>query len=336
MTEVQQSCTILANFGGPRNVEEIRSFLTSLLTDQDVVRSGLPSFFHKRLFSYIAKKRVAKVQGEYESMGGRSPIFGDTEALAEQLRSRIEGSVIPFHRYLPETHQSFIEQIETITAPTIQVFPLFPQFTYATTGSIARWFRDHLPYVQVRKLRWIKSYAAHPAFVSAHVASIREFLQQHGIAEQDCMLLFSAHGIPKSFVCTGDIYREECERSVSAIGGHFPQALSKLCFQSKFGPGEWLKPYTIDVAENIEEEAQGKQHVVFVPISFTSDHIETLCEIENDYMEPVRERGLQAYRVPALTLREDWIDAIVQILAENDPCNNQMLVRPASGCACGR
>ncbi len=176
-------------------------------------------------------------------------------------------------------------------------------------------------------MRWIKSYPAHPAFIHSHRNAINEFLSENAIAEKDALLLFTAHGIPQKFVTTGDLYQSECLASFHAVSSTFPKALSRLCFQSKFGPGEWLRPYTIDVCKEITEWNQGRNKVVFVPISFTSDHIETLCEIENDYMPVIRENGLEAYRVPALTLRSDWVDALAKISSESNLCNNQMLIR---------
>lgn len=327
-TPPTHTCTLLANFGGPRNLEEIQSFLTALLTDRDVVRTGLPGPLHNFIFRRIARKRVEKVKEEYASMGGKSPIYGDTEALAKLLRERLTGPVITFHRYLPNTHEKFIQTLSALDCDEIRIFPLFPQFTYATSGSIARWFRDMLPYSLLNKMRWIKSYPTHPAFVQAHQNSIREFINANRLQEDQTVLFFSSHGIPQKFIETQDIYRDECQRSFEKISAAFPKTLCRLGFQSKFGPGEWLRPYTIDLADNILEWTEGRQEVVFIPLSFTSDHIETLCEIENDYMTVVREKGLNAYRVPALTLRPDWIEAIITILEESDLCNNQMLVRP--------
>src|SRR5690606_11465904 len=98
----------------------------------------------------------------------------------------------------------------------------------------------------------------------------------------------------------------------------FPQALGRLAFQSKFGPGEWIKPYTIDVCESILSWKEDKSHVLFIPLSFTSDHLETLFEIEEDYVPVVKNQGLDAYRVPALTRDPHWIDAIETILQEEN------------------
>ena len=107
----------------------------------------------------------------------------------------------------------------------------------------------------------------------------------------------------------------------------FPHIHSLLCYQSKFGPGEWLRPYTEEVCQKITSYACGKKYCIFIPISFTSDHIETLFEVEEQYMPLISQQGLHPFRAPALNRRPDWIEAITQILAESTPCTNSMLVR---------
>lgn len=320
-------CYVLANFGGPRHLDEIYPFLQALLTDKEVIRTPLPRFLHHLFFSWIAKRRTKKVRPEYQHMGGGSPIYKDTEAVAVELRKSINEPILTFHRYLPATHASFVEAIRNLECDEIRVFPMFPQFTYATTGSVARWFQDHLSKKQLKKIRWIKSYAAHPAFVHAHQMQIRDFLQKNGLREEESYILFSAHGVPQKFVDTGDIYEEECRASFAHIIEGFPKLLGSLCFQSRFGKAEWLKPYTITVSENIKNIHQGRPHIIFLPISFTSDHIETLCEIEKEYMSVIRTEGLQVYRIPSLNLYPEWLKAIQIIMREPNLCSNQMLLR---------
>ena len=318
---------ILANFGGPRSTAEIGVFLKALLTDRDVVRTRLPTPLHNFLFSRIAKRRAKKIEGDYLSIGGKSPIYDDTEALASALRSHLKEPILTFHRYLPATHDAFCRQVESLKAEQLHCFPLFPQFTYATTGSIARWMQKHLPHQITTKIRWIKSYPKHPLFIAAHQKIIKRFLNQMGLAAEEFFFLFSAHGVPKSFIEEGDLYEDECQESYRAIMSDFPNTPSALVYQSKFGPGEWLKPYTGEFCEQIEQHTKERRHVLTIPISFTSDHIETLFEVEQEYLPIIRSKGLLAYRLPALSLSPEWIEAIPKILEETTTCNNQMLIR---------
>lgn len=323
----KEICYLIVNFGGPRSLKEVQPFLQALLTDKEVIRSGLPQFMHNLFFSWVAKRRSSKMMPEYESMGGRSPIFSDTEALAEQLRKGIQEPLLTFHRYIPETHRPFIQDICKIECDEIRIFPLFPQFSYATTGSVAKWFDQNLPKKIVNKMRWIKSYPAHHLFVKAHQEQIRNYLNEQSLKDKETLLLFSAHGVPQDFVDRGDIYETECQASFTSIMKAFPHMLGRLAYQSKFGKGEWIKPYTIEVSKQILNWNEGRRNIVFIPISFTSDHVETLCEIENDYMKVIREKSLNAYRVPALTLNETWVEAVRHIIQEPNLCGNQMLVR---------
>jgi ferrochelatase len=312
---------LLANFGGPRDLNEIAPFLEELLCDRDVIWTRFPTFFHNWFFRRIARKRALRIRHDYQFIGGRSPIYFDTEELAKKI------GAIAFHRYLPSTHADSLAKIERSDADEIRVLPLFPQFTYATTGSIARFFAKHLSPKAEAKLRWIRSYPDHPAFVSSFQRRIRSFLEENQLEEEETALLFSAHGVPKTFIDHGDPYQRECERSFQAIRKGFPSALGLLAYQSKFGRGEWIRPYTIERSETALQWSEGRKNIVFVPLTFTSDHIETLFEIETQYLPPVKAQGLNAYRCPALNLEPDWIEAMKSLFQTPQLQPNAALIR---------
>ncbi|MBS0648515.1 MAG: ferrochelatase [Verrucomicrobia bacterium] len=318
---------LLVNFGGPRSLGEIGSFLTSLLTDIDVIRTSFPRFFEKWFFKQVALRRAKKIAKDYELIGGKSPIFEDTEALAQEMRSRLNLPVITFHRYLTATHADSLQQIKECPSEKFIVFPLYPQFSYATTGSTARFFQENLESSTLAKMHWIKSYPVHERYVASLRRCISEFLQKEKLAEKDVVLFFSAHGLPQEFVDEGDPYERECHRSFDAIRKKFPEAHSLLAFQSKFGRGEWLRPYTSELCDDPQKWCHGKRNVVFVPLSFTSDHIETLFEIQYQYLPAIRAQGLEAFRCPALNLNEDWIEAAIEILKDGHYVANASLLR---------
>lgn len=318
---------LLVNFGGPRSLNEVEPFLKALLTDQDVVRSQMPKLMHQFLFQRVAKRRAQVVAKDYALIGGGSPIYEDTEAVAEKLKKRVLGPVVTFHRYLLETHEDSIQQLLELDCEEIKVFPLFPQFTYATTGSIARLLYQTLPKEVLVKLKWVKSYPTHPAYIELLQNKVRKFLESKNLSEEEIILLFSAHGIPKKFVEGGDLYEGEVRGTFEKVMQGFPRTLGRLCYQSKFGPGEWLRPYTIDLCERIAEWSQGREKVLFVPISFTSDHIETLFEVEHQYMPVIREQGFEPYRLPGFNRCNEWIEVIAKILEDTTPVSTNMLVR---------
>jgi protoporphyrin/coproporphyrin ferrochelatase len=317
---------VIANFGGPRNLNEIEDFLKALLCDRDVIRTHFPEFIHRMFFSRVAKKRAKTIVKDYEMIGGKSPIFEDTQAIAKAIGAIKSQKVLTFHRYLPSTHREFIQVIENISCSEILVFPLFPQFTYATTGSIARFFSTRLCKSTMQKMRWIKSYCSHPAYINCMQEGIREYLKEQNLKEEETILFFSPHGLPQAFIDTGDLYQTECETSFRMISSGFPLALNTLAYQSKFGKGEWIRPYTNEMCESVNAWGNGYKNVVFIPLSFTSDHVETLFEVEYQYLPIIRQRGLKAYRCPALNRRNDWLEAISQIMQESSRCATQTLV----------
>ena len=322
-----QIALLVINFGGPRDLEEVPDFLEALLTDKDVNRTPFPSFIQNLFFKKIARKRSIRVAKDYERIGGRSPIFEDTEWVAKALGDTLNIPTITFHRYLRKTHKSFLEKIQSLEVEEIWVFPMFPQFSYATTGSIARWFAKHLPSSICKKLKWIASYPSHEKYVEAFTQNTKEFLEQKDLKEEDTVLLFSAHGLPESFIKEGDPYQKECEASFQKISAYFPKATSFLSYQSKFGKSKWITPSTIDMCHQVREWIGDKKHIVFLPLSFTSDHIETLFEIEQEYLAPLQKIGYSAHRCPALGRREDWIEAMKGIVSGSPKVSTGSLVR---------
>jgi len=323
----KETAYIIANFGGPRNLTEIRPFLETLLTDPDVIRTKWPKFMQEWLFKKIAKRRAKKIQKDYKKIGGKSPIFQDTENLAYALSEKLDKKVLTFHRYLPTTHQNFIDEVNQLKVDEIKIFPMFPQFSYATTGSIARFFSKHFEEQTLRKMRWIKSYPGSSHFINSYQKKIEGLFLEKDLKQDETMLLFSAHGVPEEFITSGDIYESECQISFQRIMQKFPYVLGKLSFQSKFGKGEWIKPYTEKVCHSIDDLSQGRKNIIIVPLSFTSDHIETLYEIEYEYVPILRNKGYQVYRCPALNLDPNWISSIYELLKSDDLLTNPMLIR---------
>jgi ferrochelatase len=222
---------ILVNFGGPRNLGEVRSFLTELLSDQDVIQTRWPRSVHRWLFSRIARKRARIIGPDYEKIGGGSPIYRDTEEIARLLQNKLSLPVFTFHRYLKATHAEFFRKIEDCGEKSLLVLPLFPQFSYATTGSIARLFSERLSKRAQLSLRWVQSYPTHPAFIGSYFKRICGFLKEACIDEGEAALLFSCHGLPRSYIDNGDVYESECGRSFDAIYRLLPNAFCRLSYK---------------------------------------------------------------------------------------------------------
>ncbi len=318
---------LLVNFGGPRAIEEIAPFLRALLTDIDVIHPTFPRPFHHLLFSFIAQRRAKIIAKDYEEIGGKSPIFEETEHLAKLLEGRLNAPVFTFHRYLPSTHKKTLSLMENTPCQKITVFPLFPQFTYATTGSCARFFAKRLSRRVIDKLNWVPSYPTHVAFTSLWRKILEEFLENHHLKEEETFFLFSAHGLPQAFIDEGDPYEKECQLCVKQVMQAFPKICYHLSYQSQFGKEKWIQPYTSSLCQNVLSWHKGKKNILFVPISFTSDHIETLFEVEKIYMPLIKKAALSPFRVPACYSHSTFPDVIMAILEAFSPCHTSLLIR---------
>lgn len=324
----KQTIYLIVNFGGPRDLSEVEEFIVCLFRDQEVLRTVLPSFVHNFIFTRLAKQRAQKVIPDYRHIGNKSPIYEDTEAVAQKVSALIGAPVYTFHRYLPRTHALFIEKMKMLPSTVeVRVFPMFPQFSYATTGSIARWFFLRLGEKINKQMQWVKSYPNNVYYIDAFEKNIKRFLNLHSLKEDKTILIFSAHGVPKKFIDTGDVYEEECRQSFLLLSQRFSKGRSCLCYQSQFGKKEWIRPYTADVCRTLSFWGKEYDNAVFVPLSFTSDHIETLFEVEEQYIPPLIAQGFRSYRCPALNQNEEWLNAIVKMLREEKTVPTKALLR---------
>ncbi len=315
---------VLVSFGGPRSLHEIEPFLTALLCDKDVVLTPFPQKIHDFLFKRIAKKRARKVIGDYTQIGGKSPVFDSMTRLQEYLQNALGKPVFVFHRYLEQTHPQFISDVEAFKGKRLVIFPLFPQFSYATSGSAARFFDERLSARALQKFNWIPSYAINSHFIEAYQTAIEQVMKSHDLCEKEICCLHSCHGIPIQLALYDDPYPAHCQMSFEALRAHFPKAQHELCFQSQFGKAAWLKPSTLSYVEYPERWLE-KKTVLFVPLSFTSDHIETLFEIQSEYVQPLRKKGFGAFRVPAIEHDFSWVKNILK--NPQSYVSNSMLIR---------
>ncbi|HKY05105.1 MAG TPA: ferrochelatase, partial [Blastocatellia bacterium] len=198
--------------------------------------------------------------------------------------------------------------------------PLYPQYSISTTGSSINRMNEILKQNGDRSLRitTVCSYQDDPRYVDALAASVTEELAKFSDRSPSTThILFSAHSVPVSYIKEGDPYLDQTRQTVKLVmervGAARPHSLS---FQSKVGPVEWLRPST---DETIRELAsRGTSQVLLVPVSFVSEHIETLYELDILYRDVAREVGIKEYRrVAALNCRPDFISALAGLVEEN-------------------
>jgi ferrochelatase len=293
---------LLLNLGGPDKLEDVGPFLYNLFSDPEIIR--LPfRWLQKPLAWFIASRRVKTSQKNYKQIGGGSPLRRITEAQGEALKEQLsnlgqEANIYVGMRYWHPYTEEAIAQITQDNIEHLVILPLYPQFSISTSGSSFRLLEklwQENPELQPIDYTVIPSWYKEPSYLQAMAELIAQELDQYP-NPNEAHIFFSAHGVPKSYVEeAGDPYQQEIEECTALI----MQTLNRpnehtLAYQSRVGPVEWLQPYTEDALKELG--AKGIKDLVVVPISFVSEHIETLQEIDIEYREIAEESGIHNFR----------------------------------------
>lgn len=313
---------IVFNLGGPENLDQVRPFLYRLFSDPEIIR--IRSDFLRKAVAYsIAALRARKSQGYYRKIGGGSPLRRITheqaQALSDDLRS--SGLGVEVFVGMCTWHPFFDETLDAVASSAVDrliILPLFPQYSVTTTGSgFAALERliDERPAMRALDVRWIRSWHDHPTYIDAFANLIRRELEEFRDPE-NVQILFSAHSIPESYVKSGDPYLDQTRETVELIADRLSRRNPyQLAFQSKIGPVRWLGPPTRDVLLRLGRE--GISQVLVVPVSFVSEHIETLYELDIQYRALASEAGIGEFRrVPALNCDPTFIRALRELVVE--------------------
>ena len=329
---------LLLNLGGPEKIEDVRLFLYNLFSDPEIIRLPFP-WLQKPLAWLISSLRVKKSRANYLEIGGGSPLRQITEAQAEALQQKLaesgkDAKVYIGMRYWHPFTEEAMAKIKQDGLEKLVILPLYPQFSISTSGSSFRvleemWECD--PQLKQMEYTLIPSWYDHRGYLEAMTDLISQELAQFEDPEQ-VHIFFSAHGVPLSYVEEGgDPYQEEIEQCTRLIMKtlNCPNPYT-LAYQSRVGPVEWLRPYTEDALEELGKK--GVKDLLVVPISFVSEHIETLQEIDLEYQEIAREAGISNFqRVPALNTHPVFINALTELVTEalnNNPCSFSEVTHP--------
>ena len=315
---------LLLNLGGPETLDDVRPFLYNLFSDPEIVR--LPyRFMQKPIAWFISTTRNKKSSEYYSQIGGGSPLRRLTEeqanALKAELKTRdINANVYVAMRYWHPFTEEALDQIERDGVTELIVLPLYPHFSVSSTGSSTKEL-----YAQLQKRggmrnirrRYITCWFDHKPYIQTLAEQIKiEAAKFPNSDPSQVHLLFSAHSIPVSYVERGDPYLKQIQESVrlvsEALGNIYP---IHLCFQSRVGPVKWLTPSTESMIRDLK--AKDIDQMLMVPISFVSEHSETLYELDIQYKKVADEIGLKNYRrVPAFNSNPDFIRGLADLVSE--------------------
>ncbi|KAM7393306.1 hypothetical protein PAMA_008112 [Pampus argenteus] len=331
---------LMLNMGGPEKLEDVHDFLLRLFMDTDLMK--LP--VQNKLGPFIAKRRTPKIQEQYSKIGGGSPIKHWTSMQGEgmvKLLDEMSPETAPHKfyigfRYVNPLTEEAIEEMEKDGVERAVAFTQYPQYSCSTTGSsLNAIYRYYTNRGDRPKMRWsvIDRWPTHPLLVECFAEHIsNELLKFPEEKRDDVVILFSAHSLPMAVVNRGDPYPQEVgatvQRVMERLGHCNPY---RLVWQSRVGPMPWLGPQTDDVIKGLCE--RGKKNILMVPIAFTSDHIETLHELDIEYAQVLGEEcGVENIRrAESLNGNPLFMKALADLvqshLKTNEPCSRQLTLR---------
>ncbi|PIE64218.1 MAG: ferrochelatase [Desulfobacterales bacterium] len=305
---------ILLNMGGPSNLQEVRPFLYNIFSDREIIRLG-PPFLQKPLAWMIARKRAPKSMATYEKIGGGSPITRITRKQAEALEKALcehgDFTVTMAMRYWQPTSREALQIMREKGICKIVALSLYPHYSCATSGSSFKELKRNNNKNNCFELTEITAWPDHPGYISCLADRIKRGVLL--FAPSDAEIVYSAHNLPTSFVEEGDPYVTHLKKTIEAIE-KITAKQGRLCFQSKSGPVDWLSPSTPEMLERIGRE--GKKNILMVPISFVSDHVETLYEIKMEYRDLAAELGMRLEMTEALNCDPHFIDALKDLVLQ--------------------
>ncbi|MGC1090214.1 MAG: ferrochelatase, partial [Candidatus Acidiferrum sp.] len=287
----------------------------------------------------ISSRRSVPVRGRYAEIGGRSPIEPLTErqraALAEALSAEVDPVAVVAMRYWHPLTEEAVESLrKAFPLDEIVLLPLYPHFSYATTlSSLKEWQRVYGDPSSGPPQRTVGQFFDHPLYIRALVERIGSVLPEFADSSK-IHLVFSAHGLPMSLVEKGDPYPGQIETTMRLVceegKKQFPgwPLTHLLCYQSRVGPAKWLQPPLTGTIERLGTE--GVKEMLVVPISFVTEHIETLHEIDIEAREEAEKFGIEVFRMmPAVGDSPLFIGALKDLVLRavglsKDPASAQV------------
>ena len=316
-TTTRRVGVVLFQLGGPDTLEAIEPFLFNLFCDPDIIDFPFARIGRRPLAKLISSTRARKVQHHYSVIGGGSPIRRFTERQARALESKLQESGVDVRcfvamRYWHPFTAEAIEQLRAAQCDEVVLLPLYPHYSSTTTGSsLNEWrrlFRENLP------VHSIETFYRNPLYLQALVEKIEEALARFPEPQQ-AELVFSAHSVPVAVIEKGDPYQCQIQETVELVmqRGQWRNRY-RLCYQSKVGASKWLQPSLHTALQQLA--AEKRRAVCIVPISFVSDHVETLGEINHEAREQAASLGIEHFEMTSgLNDSSTFIAALAELVA---------------------
>ncbi len=296
----------------------MRPFLTRLFTDPEIIQLPGGAIGQAVIGRAIAWKRTQEVRENYAKIGGGSPLLRWTTLQGRGLVGRLKarGHDVTFAmamRYWNPTTDDALDELERAGAERILALTLYPHYSVATTGSSLA----ELERVMKRRgtklpLDRIESWYDFPGYLEALALRAREGLARFQPGARPTILI-SAHGLPKQFIDDGDPYCEHIRVTIEGLLGRLPELPHIVGYQSRVGPVEWIGPSTDEVIRDLARN--GVEDVLVIPVSFVSDHVETLYEIDLLYGDQARSLGIKNFkRADSLNDYPPFLDALADLV----------------------
>ncbi len=318
---MDKTAIILFNLGGPDRLESVQPFLFNLFNDPAII--GAPQPIRWLIAKLISKRRAPIAQEIYRELGGGSPLLPNTVAQAAALENVLNAKnsdnvvkCFPVMRYWHPMADAVASEVRSWDPDRIVLLPLYPQFSTTTSGSSFKdWERAARRAQLSVPTTKVCCYPENPGFVSAVAERIKVALAET-TGDGPLRILFSAHGLPKKVVDRGDPYKWAIEKTAAAVMTQIGESSLdwRVCYQSRVGPLEWIKPYTEDEIRQAGNEGTA---LIVVPIAFVSEHSETLVELDIEYRELAEESGVPGYRrVGTVSDDPSFIEGLCEIVLQ--------------------
>lgn len=319
---------LLTNLGTPDHYTywPMRRYLGEFLSDRRVVDYS-PWLWQPLLQLIILTRRPFSSGAAYKSIWNHekneSPLLTITKSQTEKLRERLKAhygekvEVSFCMRYGNPSTTSAVKALIKSGCTKILFFPLYPQYAGPTSATANdKFFQSLMTEKWQPAVRTVPAYFSDANYIDALAKSVEEAYSKS--KERPNILVCSYHGVPKRYLMEGDPYHCQCQKTTRLLKERLGWKNTEIVttFQSRFGPEEWLKPYTVNEVAKLAKD--GKKRIAVIAPAFSADCIETLEEINEEIQESFKDAGGEMFMyIPCLNDHEDHIDALSKIIDQN-------------------